>query len=332
MGKPYSSLVVAVIGCGSIGLRHLQNLRDCGVKEIIACDTNQARLNDVRRRFRGIMMTSDYKSLLKSRRHIDAALIAAPTHLHVPLAFACAKRGINLFIEKPLSHSLARVDLLIDTVKRKGIIAMMAMCYRFHPTYQAIKDIIDQGTLGTIYSMDISSGHYLPAWHPEEDYRKEYSARKEMGGGVILTSGIHSFDAIRWIFGEVNIRSCVAGKVSNLAINVEDIMECVMQSNKNVMIRLHLDFLRREKDHRVTIVGEKGIIEADIVAQKIRMWFADKKIGKTIKNRSPLNAMYKEEMRHFLKALTRGEESRVGIQEGKKSLMLALAARKQAHL
>lgn len=332
MGSPYSSLAIAVIGCGSIGIRHISNLRDLGAGKIIACDTSQERLASIKREFKEIDTTSDYKNILKGRERLDAIVIALPTHLHIPVALACAKQGINLLIEKPLSHSLTHVDILIETAKRKKLIAMMAMCYRFHPIYKKIKRTIEEGRLGVIYSVDITSGHYLPAWHPKADYRKEYSARKDMGGGVILTSGIHSFDAIRWIMGEVAIRSCIAGKISNLEIDVEDTMECLMQGENNALIRLHLDFLRQEKNHRISIAGEKGIIEADIVSQTIQTWLAGRKTGKEEHDPSPLNTMYREEMRYFLDCLLKKKKPLVNVEEGKKSLILTLKAKQKARL
>lgn len=332
MEKANSSLTIAVIGCGSIGLRHLQNLQDFGVKHIIACDADKARLNNIRHRFKGITLTDDYKHMLKDIKVIDAALVALPTHLHIPVALACAKRGIHLFIEKPLSHSRAGVNSLINTVTKRGIIAMMAMCYRFHPIYKRIKRVVEEGSLGKIYSVDITSGHHLSSWHPKGDYRKEYSARKDMGGGVILTSGIHSFDTIRWIFGEVTVRSCIAGKISNLEIDVEDTMECLMQGKYKAVIRLHLDFLRKEKNHRISIAGEKGIIEADIISQTIRTWLVGGKGWEEEIDSSPLNTMYAEEMRYFLTCLVKKNKPFVDIEEGKKSLMLTLEAKKNARL
>lgn len=324
-----SSLKIAVIGCGSIGKRHLQNLAALGVSTIIACDADKQRLNDITRTMRGVIPMHHFEDILTSTPRVDAVIIATPTHLHMAQALACAKKGINLMIEKPLSHSMEGVDALAALVKEKNLVCMMAMCYRFHPVYQKVKTLIDKGVFGPIYWADFTGGHYLPSWHPDQDYRKEYSGRKDMGGGVILTSGIHSFDTIRWLFGEMKTVHCIAGTVSNLSIDVEDVMECIMQSKKGSIVRLHLDFLRREKEDRFQIIGQNAMLKADVVAQRISLWKESTKRWTTTRYKTSTNEMYVKELQHFLTALKKNQTPMPDLAEGQKSLLLTLQAKSQ---
>jgi predicted dehydrogenase len=74
---------------------------------------------------------------------------------------------------------------------------------RFHPGIARLKELLNKDVIGKAVSARLQVGHYLPDWHPEEDYRQSYSAIKSMGGGVILDS-IHELDYIRWLIGEIN--------------------------------------------------------------------------------------------------------------------------------
>src|SRR3989344_2131583 len=179
---------IIVVGCGSIGSRHLKNLKTLGVKELIAVDANPKRLEDLKREIPDLKTYVNLGTALKNEKNINAGFVCTPTSLHIPVAIKFAKAGINLFIEKPLSHNLKDIDKLEEIVKTNKLITMMGMNYRFHLGLQLVKKIIDNKKIGEILSARVFGGYYLPYWHPNTDYKKEYAARKELGGGVILTS------------------------------------------------------------------------------------------------------------------------------------------------
>src|SRR3989338_3505858 len=192
---------IIVVGCGSIGSRHLKNLCSLGVKKLIAVDLDKERLKSLEKIIKDLKTYTNLDSALEKETYINAGFVCTPTSLHIPVATKLAKAKINLFIEKPLSHNLKGVDNLQKIVKRNKLITMMGMNYRFHPGLKLIKQIIDEGKIGKIYSIVAFGGHYLPDWHPKSDYRKEYAAQKKLGGGVLLTS-IHGLDYLRWLAGE----------------------------------------------------------------------------------------------------------------------------------
>lgn len=317
---------ILIVGCGSIGRRHLANLKKIGIKDLIICDTNKTRLNKVSREFGIQRKYRDYKKALFENTNINVAVICVPTNLHVPTALFLAQKGINLMIEKPLSHNRDNVDRLLGIVKKKKLICMMAMCYRFHSGYLKSKDLITRGAIGKIYSANLFGGYYLPYWHPKMDYRKEYSAKKPGGGGVILTN--HSLDILRWLFGEISEVGCFYNKVSNLEIDTEDAAVFILRSQSGILISLYCDFLQRISQHKLTVVGELGNIECDLIENKINIFNIKTKKWRKINYKFKVNDMYLKEMRYFIDCLLKNKKPSVNLLEGRNTLELALAAKK----
>jgi predicted dehydrogenase len=84
-------------------------------------------------------------------------------------------------------------------------------------------------------------GEYLPAWHPWEDYRDSYSARADLGGGVVLTL-CHPFDYLRWFFSEIESLSAETARSDALGLNVEDFAEAILAFKDGPYASVHLDY------------------------------------------------------------------------------------------
>ena len=112
-------------------------------------------------------------------------------------------RGRHLLIEKPVSHSLDGVDELArEPWRARRSACLVGFQFRFHPGLRQVRAWLAEGAIGPVVSAHLEWGEYLPDWHPGEDYRRGYSARRDLGGGVILTL-CHPFDTLRWLLGEV---------------------------------------------------------------------------------------------------------------------------------
>ncbi len=177
---------VLVVGLGSIGIRHLANLRQLGCRHLGALRVRNKALHkpiDLS----GVSVHVELDDAL--RAGYDAVVVSNPTSEHVD-------------VEKPVSQALAGTDNLLETVRSKNLVAMVGCQLRFHPNLIAIKHWLEQGSAGRILSGRVDTGEFLPTWHPWEDYRESYAARRELGGGVILTL-IHEVDYLYWLFGEL---------------------------------------------------------------------------------------------------------------------------------
>jgi predicted dehydrogenase len=312
-----------VLGCGSIGQRHIGNLLSLGVTDVLAFDTIEERRSQVRDRFQ--VETVDTLEEGWNRKP-DVALVAAPTSLHVPLALEAAQHDCHLFIEKPLGGSLDGIEELLDIIDQRKLITLVGCNMRFHHGPATIKGLLNEGAIGHIMSAHLDAGQYLPDWHPWEDYRQLYASNASQGGGVIL-DGVHEIDYARWLFGEVAEVYCQGGKLSSLDIDTEDSVNIIMKLVAGIGISIHMDYIQRTYSRSCKVVGEEGTIFWDMIQGEVRLFSA----GETEWRCFPqpegydVNQMYLDEMSHFLACLREEEETCLPACEAKRVLKIALA-------
>ena len=317
-----------VIGAGSIGRRHLRNLRTLGATNIIAFDTQAERRAEVADSL-GVETIDDLAAAWKCSP--DVCLITAPTSLHMQLAGAAAERGCHLFIEKPLSHSWENVEALLGIVAKQGLVTLVGCNLRFHPGLRTVKNLVAENAVGRVVAARVEVGQYLPDWHPWEDYRRSYSARRELGGGVILDA-IHEIDYIRWLLGEVAEVVCCAGKLSALEIDTEDTAAILLRFKNGAFGEVHLDYVQRAYSRSCQIIGEEGTIHWDYAGGEVRHYSAHAKRWTVFANPDgwEVNQMYVDEMAHFLRCLDGAEAPEASVFDAAKVLEIALAAKASA--
>lgn len=326
----YNNFKILIIGCGSIGKRHIGNLKMLGIKDLIICDTDGRVLKETSRKFNISNIYLDYKEAVLENKDLDAALVSTPTSLHISQALFLAKNKINIFMEKPLSNNLRGIAELIEIINKNKLIFMMGMCYRFHSGLKIIKELLEKKELGKVYAARCYGGHYLPDWHPKEDYSKGYAARRSLGGGVVLTS-IHGYDYIRWLFGEVWEVFGYLDKVSNLKFDVEDIAIVLLKTDKDILVSSYIDFLERHKEHKIDIICERGNIQWDYNVNEVRVFDGITKRWRIIKFQFYTNDMYVNEIKYFLNCMqNKISDQSLNVNDGLKTLKLALSIKKSS--
>jgi predicted dehydrogenase len=313
---------ILIAGFGSIGRRHLNNLRALGESDFVLLRSHNSTLseNDIQ----GIPVETDITAALS---HIpDAVIISNPTSLHLAVAIPAAKAGCSVLMEKPVSHSMERVTELQSALESGGGRLLVGFQYRFHPVLRQVKQWLESGKIGNPVSSRAHWGEYLPDWHPWEDYRKGYSARADLGGGVVHTLS-HPFDYQRWFFGDVqNIWAYISSQ-GGLGIKVEDTAEIGMQFQNGVISSIHLDYIQRQPEHTLKIIGSKGTIDWDNTIGSARLYCADTKNQEEAA--VPLgfdrNQLFMDEMRHFLAVVKGQEPPECTLEDGVAALKMAEA-------
>lgn len=313
-----------IVGAGSIGRRHAQNARMLGLRTIV-CDVDIERAKKLAEETNSERFYTNYKKACEENMDIVAAVIATPSQSHIENAKFLAEKGIHLFIEKPLASEIGGVDDLINIIELKKVVAMMGQSYRFHEGYLALKKLLEDGMTGKIYHVNLFGGQYLPDWHPAMDYRTEYAAQKKLGGGALYTSMSHTFDSIAWLFGGIDEISGWKARLSDLEIDVDDSVFCLIKTNQNVVVMCQADFLQRIPRHRVVVVGEKGTIEVDFIAHEITVEILGEKPLVQRYSFEP-NKRYVEELRHFVQLIEDGiVKHPLDIHTGKRVVELLLS-------
>ena len=296
--------ILLIIGSGSIGARHARNAHSLGMRTIMS-DVNIERARKIAEEINSEKFYADYKKACIENPEITAAVIATPSRLHIESAKFLAGRGIHIFIEKPLATEIEEIDDFIKIVESKKVVAMMGQSYRFHEGYLYLKKLLADDVIGKIYHVNFFSGQYLPDWHPKMNYRAEYAAQKKLGGGALYTSMSHNFDSIEWLFGNINELTGWKSKLSDLEIDVDDSVFCLLKTVTNTIVICETDFLQRTPKHHMVIVGGKGIINADFIKHEISIELPGKKplIQKYFFD---ANRRYIEELKYFVKLIENG--------------------------
>lgn len=318
-----------IAGLGSIGRRHLTNLLSLGQDDIVLYRTGHSTLTDLDQY--NFPVETSLESAL--RRKPDAVIVSNPTSLHLDVAIPAAQVGCHLLIEKPLSNSMDRIDELISAVQHGGGKVLIGFQFRFHPGLQQVKKWIDGGEIGRPLSVRAHWGEYLPGWHPWEDYRSGYSARMEMGGGVLLTL-CHPLDYLRWILGEFLDIWSFSGKLSGLAIQVEDTAEIGLRFTNGMLGSVHLNYFQRPYTHYLSVSGANGTINWDNIDGSARIFHAGDGIWETsvLPDSYERNSMFLEEMRHFIELIQGNSTSFCGLEDSVKTLEVVLAAHRSQQL
>jgi predicted dehydrogenase len=316
-----------VIGYGSIGKRHIENLSLISNIELIVI---------TKRKTDNFLHTKKCIVLEKIQEGInqkpDFAIISNPSSYHLKTAQKLVDNGIDLFIEKPLSNSIIGLDSLLKKIQKKKLITMIGCNLRFHPSIVKIKELIIKKKIGKPLVVKVENGSYLPSWHPNEKYQKSYASRKELGGGVVFTL-IHEMDYLYWFFGMSNEVTAISEKVSELDISVEDLATMILRFKNNVIAELHLDFFQKPSSRTCKIIGTKGTIFWDIKTNNVKVFDnkKDKWVTELNLQKYDSNEMYILELKHFIKCVKERKKSLNDIYEGINVIKMAVAAKKSSN-
>jgi predicted dehydrogenase len=318
---PFDGISALVVGLGSAGIRHLENLRTLGVDKIGGCrSVNRPPFKPVA--LDDIHIYTDFKTALSFE--YDVVIICTPTAHHIQYAIQAANAGCHLYIEKPVSHTLEHLDTLSQLVKDRELTVMVGCQFRYHPHLMLIKRWLEEGKIGQLTYTCVDTGEYLPSWHPWEDYRNSYAARKDLGGGVVLTL-IHEIDYLSWLFGSIQPISALGGISSRLDLNVEDHATVFMATSGGAPVVMHMDYLQQPPCRKMKIVGTHGTIHWDY-HKKSACEYVDGYLRRRILMPPTWkrNDMFKAAMQDFLECVVTGNTPRVPFKDGIETLRIAL--------
>ena len=145
---------VAVVGYGHWGPNIVRNLHGIEACEVAAvCDRSPAALRRVSRVYPQVSLTTDFSEILTSP-DIDAVAVVTPAWTHFELAKAALLNGKHVFIEKPVTSTSAQAEELIELAERKNLKIMVDHTFLFCGAVRKIRELVDAGTLGSLYYFD----------------------------------------------------------------------------------------------------------------------------------------------------------------------------------
>ncbi len=260
---------VCFIGVGSIAKRHIKNL-----KAMLGADVEI----DVLRSGRGNPLDSTIEDQLRAVRfraeeldeHYDALFVTNPTALHYETLKKFKGLSDNIFIEKPVFVTGSED---ITPFQNDGKVYYVACPLRYMNVIRWLKANVD---FSAVYSMRCISSSYLPDWRPGTDYRKNFGAHKDQGGGVAIDL-IHEWDYICHLIGyPLEVKSFLRRK-SALELDSEDVA-IYIADYPNTTVEVHLDYFGRATVRNLELYCRDDTIHVDLLKQTIRWLKADKVI------------------------------------------------------
>ena len=258
-------------------------------------------------------------------------IVSNPTALHLDVALPAAEAGCHILLEKPVSHSLERLDELQAACQRSGSRVLVGYHFRYHPGLRTVAALLAGGEIGHPVAARAHWGEYLPGWHPWEDYRQGYSGSALLGGGVILTLS-HPLDYLSWLVGEVRSLWAFAGRLGDLELDVEDTAEIGLQFESGCIGSVHLDYYQRPPAHHLEIIGTQGTITWENATGSARIYRSADGAWDTFPPPPGFerNDLFLSEMSHFLAVARNEEPPACTLEDGINTLRLALAALQSA--
>ena len=315
---------IAILGCGSIGKRHLRNFLALGGTELVGVDLRTDRRGEVEQEL-GLPTMASLDEALQGG--LDAVLIALPNSSHLPALRQALEADCHVFVEKPVAISFEGLEAVIAMQERKGLVGFMGSNFKFHPSFRQMKTWLEAGRIGRVLSARVVAGQYLPDWHPWEDYRQGYSARKALGGGVLFDS--HELDYLTWLLGPVSQVACMAGRVGDLEIDTEDLAIMLFKFASGALGQVQVDYLQRSYLRRYEFCGTEGSLLWEFGTGRVSLYTAATQqwTHEPEPHDYQINNMYLEQAIHFLSCLEGQEQPLTTLRKGMEILHLLETAR-----
>ena len=327
---------IIVVGGGSIGRRHIQNLLQLNLDiSVTVVEPFEIVNSEIIRDF-DVDTYLNLKDALCAKKY-EVAFICSPSHLHVRQAKMLAKKNIHLFIEKPVALSVDEALDLIPVVKEHKVHVMVGCNLRFHPGVAHMSSALKSGLIGKPIYARAHFAHYLPNWRPGQNYKTTYSAKKKQGGGILLDD-IHEPDYLCWLLGNVNLIAGALEHTGNLDIDTEDIAEYTLWHKSGAYSQIHADYLRRDKSRGCEIIGTTGTLVWKSCGKKpevvsVEMYNSDSEKWTVLYSEETYdtNQQYIDEIEYYLECIKTDDKPMNGIKEALSLISVLDTVKKASH-
>lgn len=316
---------ILIVGAGSAGKRHAQNLRSLGAA-VSLVDSRADRLEEARAQG-PLQSVFDGLSPALDDIAFDGFVVATPPSLHVPqIQEILGRQDRWILCEKPLG--LAASDA--EPLRRWSERVLLGYTYRWWPPVQRLRERLLAGDVGKLRGIRFVMSAHLADWHPWERYQGFFMADRQLGGGALLDES-HFIDLMLWMHPGPDKVYAQVEKVSDLEIRADDNVEAVVSYPDGVRVNMHLDLIGRPHQRSITAIGDAGTLTYSYEENVL-------KLGRSAENRwdreefhCERNDMFVGVATDFL-SLVRGESNGVAcsVTDGLRALEVVDACRRSS--
>ncbi|MCM8770036.1 MAG: Gfo/Idh/MocA family oxidoreductase [Candidatus Omnitrophica bacterium] len=299
---------ILVVGCGSIGKRHLKVLTERPQVEIAACELRREVFPQIEEISPEIAIFNNLELALAWQPQI--AIVAVPNQFHHTVGIQCLRAGVHVLCEKPLADTVEHATQLVETAKEKKRVLAVVFSERYRPSILYLENLAGSGQMGNLLAGRAMVGTYNTLLCATTDSRSEQV-------GSLLLDYTHEFDFLRAIFGNVEDIYCVGhnlGRRKLLQVN-PTVAVVVLRYTGGAIVSVHLDYIQHPQRRLLEVIGEELTVALDLQTDvmKIYDWKQD---GYRVLTFDPVrNERIKAEHQDMIKAVLKGTKPRVTGEE-----------------
>jgi len=319
-----------IVGCGSIGERHLHNLQKLGITKLMVCDQDKIKANKLAQKYH---TQKSYDLNVALSFEPDFAFICTYPKSHLVIANRCIDSNSHIFIEKPLASDISGIENMLKRAKSKKLQVAVGYNMRFHTGLIHLKKQIKSIIPLMIFA---EWGVNIRQWRPGLDYKNHYVLKK--GGGIVLDDS-HEYDYVRWLLDdEVKSVYCKTRQITNIQTETESLAVMTLTFKKGTIANLMMDYVRPQYERRCHIIGEKGNLKWEYSPKQSGWKKYDSRASVTIshnlikgakttkKHLVQTNQMYIDEARNFIDSIIHNKKPLVDGWDGLETLKIGRAA------
>ncbi len=248
----------AIIGCGRIAQRHAEHIKNNGVLAAV-CDIDSQKADKMASAY-GAVAYTDIDTLLKKEKDVDVVSICSPNGLHAEHSIKALEAGFHVLCEKPMAISVYDCGEMIKAAEKANKRLFAIKQNRFNPPVVAVKEAIEQGQMGRLYSVQLSC-----FWNRNEDYYKNsWKGTKALDGGTLYTQFSHFIDLLYWLVGDIKKVVSMTGNYAHQEIiEFEDTGVAVVEFYNGAIgtINYTVNSYGQNMEGSLTLFGEKGTVK-----------------------------------------------------------------------
>ncbi|MEP6601996.1 MAG: Gfo/Idh/MocA family oxidoreductase [Nitrospirota bacterium] len=254
----WSGLRFALVGCGRIAGRHAQQIARLG-NLVATCDVVVDRARTLAKQYDARHYGS-LEDMLRSEAGIDVVVICTQNGLHAEHTLAALRSGCHVLCEKPMAISVADCGAMIQAAERANRHLFIVMQNRFNPPVAAVKELLDEGRLGRLYSVQVNC-----FWNRNADYyRDTWKGTLALDGGCLFTQFSHFIDLLYWFVGDVKEAFAMVDNYAHKeTVEFEDTGVVALRFHNGVLgtINFTTNAFDRNMEGSLTIFGERGTVK-----------------------------------------------------------------------
>ena len=251
-------LKFGIVGCGRIAQRHAEHIHNKG--ELVAvCDIVKEKADAMASKYNARAYYNE-QDLLKAEKEINVIAVCSPNGLHATHAIAALNAGYHVICEKPLAITVHDCGEMVKAGERSNKRLFAIKQNRFNPPVAAVKQLLDEGKLGKIYSVQLSC-----FWNRNPDYyNNSWKGTLELDGGTLYTQFSHFIDLLYWMLGDIKqVKAFMANYAHKGIIEFEDTGVIIAEFYNGAIgtINYTVNSYNKNMEGSLTLFGEKGTVK-----------------------------------------------------------------------